>query len=463
MMRSIIVILAASCAFGFNKGSIKSNFLPSISISVNGVVRNLKATLDANWRWIHTQQGQDCYQGTSWNTQYCPNSQSCIQNCFVAGVEQSEYENTYGVRSIENGKGVSIQFVTKHQYGTTVGSRLYLLDEQGQNYFPINPLGKEVSFMLDNSQIPCGVNHAVYFTQIPLDGSSSAGAAYGTGYGDAQCPRDIKLINGVVNTQGEIGACASEFDLAESNSRGWQGATVHPCKHEFGVQTCFGASGCGEGTSRYTAECDKDGQGWNPYQLGNKTTYGKGVAYTINTEKPFRVRTQFWTDSAGNLDKIVQILEQDGKSATFSLTDDIVQNIKQNTGDPNYFKSIGGMKKQGFGLKNNVLVMSLWDDMSPSQMKWLDGVLSSTDIRGPCVTEPRDPSTLRQMYPDIQSKIYNIEINDLVTTTPTPAPTPSPIPTPLPSPTPSPAVVDVPDDSNHSCLEEYLKCLLCAN
>jgi cellulose 1,4-beta-cellobiosidase len=58
-------------------------------------------------------------------------------------------------------------------------------------------------------QLPCGLNGALYFSQMDADGgvaksngNNKAGPKYGTGYCDAQCPRDIKFINGVANSAG---------------------------------------------------------------------------------------------------------------------------------------------------------------------------------------------------------------------------------------------------------------------
>ena len=54
------------------------------------------------------------------------------------------------------------------------------------------------------SQLPCGLNGAVYFSQMDADGgvgrfpTNKAGAKYGTGYCDSQCPQDIKFISGNV-------------------------------------------------------------------------------------------------------------------------------------------------------------------------------------------------------------------------------------------------------------------------
>jgi len=58
---------------------------------------------------------------------------------------------------------------------------------------------QEFTFDVDVSQLPCGLNGALYFSEMPADGGMSkypankAGAKYGTGYCDSQCPRDIKV------------------------------------------------------------------------------------------------------------------------------------------------------------------------------------------------------------------------------------------------------------------------------
>lgn len=55
-------------------------------------------------------------------------------------------------------------------------------------------LNQEFAFDVDVSNLPCGLNGALYFVDMESDGGSGqypqnkAGAAYGTGYCDAQCP-----------------------------------------------------------------------------------------------------------------------------------------------------------------------------------------------------------------------------------------------------------------------------------
>jgi cellulose 1,4-beta-cellobiosidase len=74
------------------------------------------------------------------------------------------------------------------------------------NYQMFNLLGKEFTFDVDVSNLPCGLNGALYFVSMDKDGGmakysgNKAGAKYGTGYCDSQCPRDLKFINGQVST-----------------------------------------------------------------------------------------------------------------------------------------------------------------------------------------------------------------------------------------------------------------------
>ena len=123
---------------------------------------------------------------------------------------------------------------------------------------------KEFTFDVDVSKLPCGVNGAVYFSQMLADGGASfpddkAAANYGVGYCDAQCPHDIKFINGEANTidwspaetdsnsgGGKYGSCCAEMDLWEANSRS-QAFTTHPCQ-VTGAFRCDGID-CGDNDS----------------------------------------------------------------------------------------------------------------------------------------------------------------------------------------------------------------------
>ena len=73
------------------------------------------------------------------------------------------------------------------------------------SYYMFHLKNREFSFDVDVSKMPCGLNGALYFVQMDQDGGKAkysgneGGAKYGTGYCDAQCPHDLKFINGEPN------------------------------------------------------------------------------------------------------------------------------------------------------------------------------------------------------------------------------------------------------------------------
>ena len=125
-------------------------------------------------------------------------------------------------------------------------------------------LNKEFTFDVDVSNLPCGLNGALYFVEMDADGGKSystneCGAKYGTGYCDAQCPHDLKWINGEANCEGwkpsdndknagigHYGSCCAEMDIWEANSI-TQAFTTHPCSSN-GAYRCEGTE-CGDNAS----------------------------------------------------------------------------------------------------------------------------------------------------------------------------------------------------------------------
>lgn len=113
-----------------------------------------------------------------------------------------------------------MKLVTHGQYGDNIGSRVYLLETENKyKIFKLN--NREFSFDVDMSTLECGINGALYFVEMEADGGSAkyptnkAGAKYGTGYCDAQCPHDIKFIWGEANIKdwyddkGYYGTCCA--------------------------------------------------------------------------------------------------------------------------------------------------------------------------------------------------------------------------------------------------------------
>lgn len=155
-------------------------------------------TIDANWRWLHNKDGYtNCYTGNTWNATVCPDGKTCASNCALDG---ASYSSTYGITT--TGNALKLNFITKGEQ-TNVGSRTYLMASDTK-YQMFQLLGQEFTFDVDVSNLPCGLNGALYFSEMDEDGgmakysTNKAGAKFGTGYCDAQCPQDVKFINGEV-------------------------------------------------------------------------------------------------------------------------------------------------------------------------------------------------------------------------------------------------------------------------
>ena len=188
--------LVASVA-GQQVGTLVPEVHPTMPMQtcVKGGTCTTQATtvvLDANWRWLHDASGNNCYTGNTWSTTACPDPVTCAKNCALDG---AQYASTYGITT--SGNALTLDFVT----GSNVGSRTYLLASSSE-YQIFKLLNQEFTFTVDVSNLPCGLNGALYFSQMAANGGASstnlAGPAYGTGYCDSQCPQDIKFINGAV-------------------------------------------------------------------------------------------------------------------------------------------------------------------------------------------------------------------------------------------------------------------------
>ncbi|KAG8939059.1 Exoglucanase 1 [Tulasnella sp. 419] len=280
---------------------------------------------------------------------------------------------------------------------------------------------REFTFDVDLATLGCGLNGALYFSEMAEDGGMSqystnkAGAKYGTGYCDAQCPHDIKFINGEANVDGwtgtsanagngKYGSCCNEMDVWEANSIS-NAYTPHPCT-STGLYRC-------EGTA--CDVCDQPGCDFNPFRMGDKTYYGPG--YTVDSTKKITVVTQFLTSDGtdtGTLSEIRRLYVQNGVviqnsktnisglSPYDSITEQFCTDQKTAFSDTNVFASKGGMKKMGDAMANGmVLVMSIWDDYA-ANMLWLDS-------NYPLDRDPEQPGTARGTCPTTSGVPADVE------------------------------------------------------
>ncbi|KAK1775847.1 concanavalin A-like lectin/glucanase domain-containing protein [Copromyces sp. CBS 386.78] len=379
---------------------------------------------DSRHRPFHNTQGE-IIECSAANKTLCPDEATCAKNCILEGLEYG----SLGVLASDTAVTLrNYLFDGKEHRG--VSPRVYLLAEDGEKYEPIQLLNQEISFQVDASNIGCGMNGALYLSEMDFSGGKSnlnpAGAKYGTGYCDAQCPQS-DFINGVVNLNSS-GACCSEMDIWEANSRATT-MTSHPCNHT-GPFLCNGEEEClnkgGKGV------CARKGCGINPFRLGAPEFYGKGEEHKVDTSRPFTVVTRFLTDNnstTGALGEIRRLYIQDGKT----IPSTSVSNIKAlnkanispsggkfegaltegycNARDFGDHAQMDGLKTMGQALgRGMVMVFSIWNSEADS-MKWLDA-----GQNGPCQDGEGKPAKIAQKTPDVTVTFSNIKWGDIGST-----------------------------------------------
>ncbi|KAJ7696199.1 concanavalin A-like lectin/glucanase domain-containing protein [Mycena rosella] len=285
---------------------------------------------------------------------------------------------TYGITT--SGDALKLKFVT----GAKIGSRAYLMADN--THYKLSS-----TFTVDVLNLSCGLNGALYFSEMNADGGLSrfftkkAGAQYGTGYCDSQV--DLKFINGAANVidwtpdatdpnsdTGIFGTCCNEMDIWEGEIR--PSRPLHPHTCTDGV-------------------CDKDGCDFNSRRMDNKNFLGPG--FTVNTNSPFTVVTQFTTNG-----KVIQNSNTNlaPRPSTRSATS------RRLWSDTNSFESRGGLATMGITLqKGMVLALSLWDDHE-ADILWLDNYPLNASAttpgvsRGPCSATSGDPNTVQSQQPN---------------------------------------------------------------
>lgn len=266
-----------------------------------------------------------------------------------------------------SGNSISQKLVNKHDWGTSIGSRLFLLNEDLQyEMFYLN--GNEFSFDIDISQIPCGLAATLFSVEMAHNGSG-VGAIYGAGYCDAQ------FVGGL--------GCA-EFDFWEANNHS-NLVTSHACDTTGQFKS---------GNSK----CDSNGCGYNPY-WDDKKFYGAGASNAIDTSKKFTVITQFVTEGS-SLSEVRRKYVQNGK--TFDSPGGLDARRCNNTNYP--------LSQMGKSFdKGHAIVWALWD--SSSGMAWLD-----SDNAGVCGGTNESSSYVETHYPDATVTFSNIRFGPIGST-----------------------------------------------
>jgi cellulase len=329
-----------------------------------------------------------CTTSSGVNSTLCPNEAKCAQNCAVEGAN-------YASSGISTpGDALTLhQYIQSNSATSNASPRVYLLGSDG-NYEMLQLLGQELRYDVDVSTLVCGENGALYLSQMdPAGGRSQynpAGANYGSGYCDAQCPVET-WINGTLNTNSHR-YCCNEMDIWEANGNA-TALTPHPC----------------EGNN-----CDKSGCGFNPYAQGDHGYYSNGG--TVNTLKPFTVITQFYTNdntTTGTLTEIRRLYIQNGQLIQNAVSSSGLNSITASwrSSSDSTAASIDGLTTIGKALgKGMVLVFSIWNDNSQF-MNWLDSGSS-----GPCSSSAGNAATIEAQTPGTYVTFSNIRWGDIGST-----------------------------------------------
>ncbi|KAI1376442.1 glycoside hydrolase family 7 protein [Hypoxylon crocopeplum] len=387
------------------------------------VKQNTSVVLDASFHGLRETNGTGSCggYGGALSKELCPDHEACARNCVFDG---ADYEGS-GVSA--NGSSLTLNmYMQRDGNMTSVSPRVYLLDAAEDNYEVLFLKNQEISFDVDVSKLVCGMNGAMYLAEMNKTGARSAlnpaGAKYGTGYCDAQCPA-LPFIDGVANIESK-GACCNEMDLWEANSLA-SAFTAHACSKP-GVFQCKGDE------CNYLGICDKSGCAYNTWRLGNQSYYGPntspttdtpGSRFTVDTTRPFTVTTQFLKSEMpsgvfqGVLNEVRRLYVQDGvvienagvADPYMPPGDSLRMSHCQALGKT--FDDLGGLTTAGQALdRGMVLAFSIWND-DRQFMNWLDA-----GNAGPCSLEEGAPALIREKRPDTSVTFSNIRWGDIGST-----------------------------------------------
>ena len=333
--------------------------------------------------------------GSAPDPSYCPDAETCQKNCVMDPVTD------YAAAGITTDKG-SLSLDMLRDDGSVISPRVYLLAENEEEYEMIKLTGQELAFDVDVSKLPCGMNGALYFSEMEANGGKSAlntgGANYGTGYCDAQC-FVTPFINGEPNIDGK-GSCCNELDIWEANKVA-ASLAPHTCSKP-GLYRCTGDECTASGV------CDKNGCTDNAWAHGHEDYYGPGLK--VDTTRPFTVITTFPADDSGKLTEVHRKYIQDGKTIE-APDNNFINDAYCNANGASAFERLGGVGVMGDAMSRGmVLAMSVWWDEG-GHMNWLD-----SGNAGPCNADEGAPDHIRSIQLDTAVTFSNIKWGDIGST-----------------------------------------------
>ncbi|KAG6906830.1 hypothetical protein DXG01_011790 [Tephrocybe rancida] len=363
----------------------------------------------------------------------CLDGATCTANY---ALDSADYHGVHGVTTSSD--ALTLKFITKGA-NTNIGSHLYPLNSESK-YELLKLLNQEFTFDVDVSNLPCGLNGALYFSRMDADGgvakhsTNKAGAKYRTGYCDSWCPCNLKFIDGGANSfgwngystdsnsgTGNYGACCNKMVIWGANK-----ISAVYASHSYSVS---GLSRCSDtvcGTSNYCGTvCDPNGCDFNSYRQGDMTFHGPGLK--VDTTKKFTVVTQFISSDGtanGDLIEIHHLYVQNSvviqnSKTIIPLWIHTTPSPKAAFGNTKQFQAKGGLTAMGKAAKNGmVLVLSV--DNHTVNMLWLGATDASASTpgvgRGTCAHTSSTLTNVETNAPDSSITYSNICSGEIAST-----------------------------------------------
>nr|BAF57380.1 putative glycosyl hydrolase family7 [uncultured symbiotic protist of Neotermes koshunensis] len=278
------------------------------------------------------------------------------------GTTGIDYEKDVGVTV--KGDTVIQKLVSNGAFKKVIGSRLYILTADEKLYEEFALVGKEFTYTVDMSEIPCGVNAALYTVEMGGEGQRDERRSLWRRL--LRCPLALMATAG------------PEMDIQEASSKAMV-FTAHCCQ-----------------TS--TSGCDTSGCGYNPYRDTKDKTFW-AVGGKVDVSKPVTIVTQF-VGTGASLTSIKRKYVQGGKAidAAQDLNDKF---CNWNGGGGRSMSRLGASFTKG-----HVIVFSLWDS---DGMSWMDG-----GNAGPCTSY--NVKSVESSRPNLKVTWSNVKFGDIDST-----------------------------------------------
>jgi len=109
---------------------------------------------------MHNVGGYTNCVNNGFNSTFCPDPTTCAKTCALEGVDYA----SYGIHASGNSLTLNL-FKQENNVTTQSSPRVYLLAND-TTYDMFHLLNRELTFDIDVSKVPCGINGALYLSEM---------------------------------------------------------------------------------------------------------------------------------------------------------------------------------------------------------------------------------------------------------------------------------------------------------